>query len=380
MQGYPQMPPQMQPMGQMQPGFNNYQNNQAFTNLWQLVEQLAESYQPPRQSTKRQKGAPTIEQKHNLPSVYVGNLPKDFYNLDFLQFFKSRGYKVLYAKVVVKEDPATKRQNRFGFLQFTTQEEAQRCQEEMNNTQIHGKTVNMSVVQPGFDDKANIIVRNLAAELTQQQLWEHFSKFGQIKSLKLEEFPDGKSKGFCFIQFVSKDSAEACIKAADNSELCGKKMEVTHHKNKEERYGDNLYVQNLPVGTDDKRLEEMFSEFGEVQSARVQRGEKEALTRQGYVCFATGVSAQKALDSMNKKQMEDGSFLIVSHHVYSGNAPEGFQKVLQKTFDSNLFVRNVPSSISEEEVKKVFEKVGAIVSLKKKTVPAGQGSFVPAYV
>lgn len=70
---------------------------------------------------------------------------------------------------------------------------------------------------------------------------------------------------------------------------------------------------------------------------------------------------------MNKKQMDDGSFLIVSHHVYSGNAPEGFQKVLQKTFDSNLFVRNVPGSIPEEEVKKIFEKCGPIVSLKKKT-------------
>lgn len=100
--------------------------------------------------------------------MYVGNLPKDFYNLDFLQFFKSKGYKVLYAKVIIKEDPVSKHQKRFGFLQFTSQEEAERCQREMNNTQIHGKTINMSLVQPGFDDKANIIVRNLAPEMTQQ--------------------------------------------------------------------------------------------------------------------------------------------------------------------------------------------------------------------
>lgn len=111
----------------------------------------------------------------------------------------------------------------------------------------------------------------------------------------------------------------------------------------------------------------MFSEFGEVQSARIQRDDKGALTRQGYVCFSAGNVAQKALDAMNKKKLEDGSYLIVSHHVYSGNAPEGFQKVLQKTFDSNLFIRNVPSSVTEEEVKKVFEKVGTIVSLKRKT-------------
>lgn len=69
-----------------------------------------------------------------MPSVYVGNLPKDFYDLDFLQFFKSRGYKVLYAKVITKNDPVSKVQKRFGFLQFTSLEEATRCQQEMNNT------------------------------------------------------------------------------------------------------------------------------------------------------------------------------------------------------------------------------------------------------
>ena len=225
----------------------------------------------------------------------------------------------------------------------------------------------MSVVQPGFDDKANVIVRNLAPELSQQMLWDHFKGYGKIKSLKLEEFPDGKSRGFCFIQFHSKVDAERCIKEAHQTELMGKKIEVTNHKNKEERYGDNLYVQNLPQGTTDQSLEQMFAEFGQIQSARIQRNDKGELLRQGFVCFAAGDAAQKALDAMNKKKMDDGSFLIVSHHVYSGNAPEGFQKVLQKTFDSNLFVRNVPSSIPEEEVKKTFERKGPIVSLKKRT-------------
>ena len=55
------------------------------------------------------------------------------------------------------------------------------------------------VVDQNFDQKANVIVQNLHNDLTQQNLWEHFGKFGKIKSLKLETFPDGKSKGFCYI-------------------------------------------------------------------------------------------------------------------------------------------------------------------------------------
>jgi len=75
-------------------------------------------------------------------------------------------------------------------------------------------------------------------------------------------FPDGKSRGFCFIQFERKEAADECIAKAHGQELAGKKIEVTFHKNKEARYGDNLYVQGLPVGTDDAKLEAMFSEFG----------------------------------------------------------------------------------------------------------------------
>jgi RNA recognition motif-containing protein len=53
---------------------------------------------------------------------------------------------------------------------------------------------------------------------------------------------------------------------------------------------------------------------------------------------------------------------------------------LQKTFDSNLFIRNVPSSVSEDEVKKVFEKVGPIVSLKKRTGKNVQAAYVQYFI
>jgi len=80
-----------------------------------------------------------------MPSVYVGNLPKDFYDLDLFKFFKKHGYPVYRAIVHVKEDKFTKRTNRFGFLQFTSQEEAAQCYAEMNNTEINGTVVRLSL-------------------------------------------------------------------------------------------------------------------------------------------------------------------------------------------------------------------------------------------
>lgn len=50
-----------------------------------------------------------------------------------------------------------------------------------------------------MDPKANVLVRNIALEVTQQELFDAFVKFGPIRSCKLEMFPDGKSRGFGYI-------------------------------------------------------------------------------------------------------------------------------------------------------------------------------------
>ena len=69
---------------------------------------------------------------------------------------------------------------------------------------------------------------------------------------------------------------------------------------------------------------------------------------------------------MNKKRLPDGSFLLVSQHIskrdnqlqQNSKNPAPIQQNLTKTFDSNLFVKNVPSSVTEEEFKKLFETFG----------------------
>jgi polyadenylate-binding protein len=59
-----------------------------------------------------------------------------------------------------------------------------------------------------MDPKANVLIRNIALDVTQKELFDTFVKFGAIKSCKLEVFPDGKSRGFGYISFESSETAE----------------------------------------------------------------------------------------------------------------------------------------------------------------------------
>ena len=80
-----------------------------------------------------------------------------------------------------------------------------------------------------------MLVKNLPKEMDQKGFSDLFSKYGAIKSAKLEVFQDGQSRCFGYIQFETVESAEKSIKELNNSNQHGKKIEVQHHVKKEDR-------------------------------------------------------------------------------------------------------------------------------------------------
>lgn len=107
----------------------------------------------------------------------------------------------------------------------------------------------------------------------------------------------------------------------NDKEIRGKKVEINRHEKKDKRETtgaakfNNLFVKNLPVGTDDVKLKELFGKFGEIESATVQRDDKGNLKDYGYVCFKDPENAEEAMQEMNKKQIAEDQFLIVNKHV-----------------------------------------------------------------
>ena len=131
-------------------------------------------------------------------------------------------------------------------------------------------------------------------------------------------------------------------------------------------------MKNLPTGTDEGKLRQMFSEFGEIESAFVQKDDNGKLRDYGYVCFKEPTDAEKAQDAMNKKQLPDGQFLMVNRHISKkdnelfapGSKIHPISANLSKTFNSNVYVKFIPNDITEEELKKTFSEVGKIISIK----------------
>lgn len=75
---------------------------------------------------------------------------------------------------------------------------------------------------------------------------------------------------------------------------------------------NKLYVGGLPYSVTEGRLEEIFSEHGTVQSARVISDKFTGQSRGfGFVEMASSEEAQKAMEALNGTQL-DGRTLVVN--------------------------------------------------------------------
>lgn len=81
-----------------------------------------------------------------------------------------------------------------------------------------------------------LYVGNLGFDTTEQELEEAFAHHGQVYSASIVTDRDtGRSRGFAFVEFESKASAQAAIQALNGTELGGRSITVNEARPREER-------------------------------------------------------------------------------------------------------------------------------------------------
>ena len=82
----------------------------------------------------------------------------------------------------------------------------------------------------------NIYVGNLPYSVTEDDLREAFSEFGELESVTVitDKF-SGQSKGFGFVEMQNNSEADTAIKALNDSSLQGRNIKVNQAKPKGDR-------------------------------------------------------------------------------------------------------------------------------------------------
>ncbi|KAA6232592.1 RNA-binding protein [Chlorobium phaeovibrioides] len=82
----------------------------------------------------------------------------------------------------------------------------------------------------------NVYVGNLPYTVSEDDLRDAFSEFGQVESANIimDKF-SGRSKGFGFVEMSDDDAAREAIEAMHNKDFMGRSIMVNEAKPREER-------------------------------------------------------------------------------------------------------------------------------------------------
>ena len=305
--------------------------------------------------------------------LYVGDLPEQVDET----FLKSLFSEFNITEIIIKKKGQVKKS--FAFITFATHEEAEKALNELNYTKLDGVPIRISWSDGATkrivsSNPGNLFIRGLDQSIEVSQLHEAFANFGEIISCKISMDEQGKSKGFGYIQFKNKEDAERAMSDLADASINGKKIEIQLYQKQRksiEEVFTNVYIK--PLSPDHFKTKEdlisFFSQYGDVTSAVLNTRIPESYT--GFCNMKYHDDAVRAIQELNEKEL-DGKILYVGramtkaeHKAFKQKELMEFRKIRNaQTKGRNLYVKEFPTDVSDEEFLQYFQQFGEVESCK----------------
>ena len=177
------------------------------------------------------------------------------------------------ASVVINRD-AEGKSKRFGFINFTDHEGAQKALDALNNRvmpddeaagttftlyvnrhqkkversrEISARMATLNLERASKYQGMNLYVKNIDDSITDEFFRETFAKFGTITSARIMRDPvDNASKGFGFVCYSTPEDASRAVAEMNNQVLKSKPIVVTLHQRKDQRKAHLAATYNNP--------------------------------------------------------------------------------------------------------------------------------------
>jgi polyadenylate-binding protein len=164
--------------------------------------------------------------KSGKGNIFIKNLDKKIDHKSLFDTFTQFGH-ILSCKIELDEHNESKG---YGYIQFQTQEAAERAIEKVNGKMMNGKKVFVGAFVPRKERMAensakkftNVFIKNLDEKVDDEMIKKLFGAFGPIKSAVIMRDDEGKSKGFGFVNFENSDDAEKAVADLHEKEYEGK--------------------------------------------------------------------------------------------------------------------------------------------------------------
>ncbi|KAK4193634.1 putative nucleolar protein [Podospora australis] len=346
-------------------------------------------------------------------SLFVRSLPPSATSESLTNFF-SQYYPIKHATVVL--DPKTKTSRGYGFVSFADPEDAVEAKEKLNNETFDGRKLRLDLAQPRLRDATKatpevaskvvaekrkreedlaearkapkLIIRNLPWSIkSSEQLAKLFQPFGKVKYSDLPN-AKGKLSGFGFVTLRGRKNAEKALEAINGKEIDGRTVAVDWAVDKETWEGqkDNDAEEDTKASKkkankekaekeedkeeddpnmtqEDRDLANFFKNYGENLEDEVESDDD-----------------KKGDDDDEEDEDEDNIDDEFETEEDEDEDMEDEEEKPKRLTDNSLtlFIRNLPYTATDEQLKAHFENFGGIryarvVKERGTDRPAGTG-------
>jgi len=183
---------------------------------------------------------------------------------------------------------------------------------------------------------------------------------GIVKIDKLEDFEAACQKMRYFEIDGADGQKKQCRALQFDKQLLG--------TNKEKLQSHNIFIRSIPKDMKLENMEKEFEKYGKIKSLKISFNADHTSRGYGFICFQEEDSAAKAVKACeNNEVMKAAKF-----------EPKDSKKVTRK-LNNNLYFKNVPTDMTDAQVRELFKPFGTIKSLflnKNERVENSQFGFV----
>ena len=316
--------------------------------------------------------------------LFISELPDNILDSelnDFFSEYKADIYMIQIDRNQKMHDLFNSRKPK-ATIYFRSHAKAQEAREQLNMRRVKGKALNIMWHERDnsirYNNEANLFVKGISQNANPRDIYELFSKYGEIISCKICEDEDGNLLGYGYINYYNLESAEKAILNLNKKQFMDSELEVQHFKKMNERFkapseNKSIYIKNIPNSIHNvEELKKVFSKFGKISWGEIYQ---DSVDRQYAILdFETAESSNKAKEGMNDKKLNesDESGLYVDFlqkkserkRMLTTKIGDINNKLNQEYKNCNLYVKNLPYELTEDKMKEIFSKCGDVKSVK----------------
>lgn len=210
---------------------------------------------------------------------------------------------------------------------------------------------------------ASLYVGELDQAVTEAMLFELFSSIGQVASIRVcRDAVTRRSLGYAYVNYNNTADGERALEELNYTIIKGRPCRIMWSQRDPllRKTGQgNVFIKNLDTAIDNKALHDTFAAFGNILSCKVAQDEHGDSKGYGFVHYETGEAATNAIKHVNGMLLNEKK-VFVGHHIPRKDRDSKFDEM--KANFTNIYVKNIQSDVSDDDLRELFEKYGEVTS------------------